>query len=161
MGSGRTPAETDDVVDQGSQHLQAVPHPTRTAREIRDEYPPPDANQTSGESCKGCLFFAFHSKGLGQTGTASIQDRPGGFRSDVPRPETGSTGGDDDIDVSAIGPGEKNRNDGLGLIRDHRPVNDLIPLAKTPVLQESTTHVLPLAAATRVGYRENSETERR
>ena len=148
------------MAHQGPKNLQPIPNPPRTPWEVREKDVPSGTSQPPGEWCVGRLGFAPATNGLGESGSWPVQNRPGRLRRQVPWAESGSTGGENDIHSPPVSPSEKDRNNGLGPIRNGSPVDQLMTFPPAPILQQLATGILALPPAACVGDREDPNPER-
>lgn len=145
---------------QGPKNLQPIPNPPRTTWEVCEKDLSPGTGQPPGEGGKGCGVLAPTANSFRESGSRPVQKGPGRLRRHVSWAESGSTGRENDVHSSPVSPSEKDGNNGLGLVRDGSPVDQLMTFPQAPILQQLATGILALPPAACVGDRENPNPER-
>jgi hypothetical protein len=160
MRSIDTRSKTYEVPHQGAKNFYPIPNPPRTPWEVYDEHRSTRACEAPGERGVGRLLSPQASYGLSQARRLSIQYRLRRLRRDIPGPEPCSTGGDDDINVTTVGPLDQMGHDSFGLIRDDVPFYYPMAVLDTPGLQNVSAPVLPLTPTASIGNRKDPDTKR-
>jgi len=148
------------VPHQRPKNLQPIPNPPRTTGEVCEKDLSPGPSHPPGEGCEGCGILAPAANGLRESGSRPVQKGPGRLRRQVSWAESGSTGRENDVHSSPVGPSEEDGNNGLGLVRDGSPEDQLMTFSQAPILQEPATVILALPSAACVGDGENPNPER-
>jgi len=119
----RVPGNVDGVADDRADDFQGLPYSRRAAGQVYDEAAGTHARDGSAEHGHSRLRRRSCTDGFGDAGDFVLNDRPGGLRRDVSGAQACATGGQDDVDIASVAPGNELTGDLVSFVWDQSPVN--------------------------------------
>ena len=142
--------------EKGLECLEAVAHASRAPRKVDDQAAATEPGFTSGEHGHWSRGETGAAERFRHADRRPIDHGACGLGRLVPRREAGASGGEDDVEVAGVRPGQESGNNCGRAVRNHGSTRNLVPGLLAPGADEGSATVLRFAPGATIAHRQDT-----